>query len=214
MKNVLVVDYGMGNLKSVQRAFEKVGANVNISNSPDELMDAEKVILPGVGSFGRGMKKLEELELDSALKNFAQMGNPLMGICLGMQLLFETSMEFGNHKGLALLDGYVKDIPHQTLSGQWRRVPNVGWHDVHNFLASQTYNPNKNEKESSFYFTHSFSVVPSETKIIDSVLDYKGYKIVAAVKSHNIFGVQFHPEKSGKAGLEILERFLLESDNW
>lgn len=214
MQNVLVVDYGMGNLKSVQRAFEKVGADVNISNSPDELMDADKVILPGVGSFGRGMKKLEELQLDLALKNFAQTGKPLMGICLGMQLFFETSTEFGNHKGLALLDGDVKEIPRQTPPGQWRRVPNVGWHDVHNFLASETDNPNKSEKESSFYFTHSFSAVPSETKIIDSVMDYNGYKIVASVKSRNIFGVQFHPEKSGQAGLEILAKFLLESESW
>lgn len=214
MQNVLVVDYGMGNLKSVQRAFEKVGANVNISNSPDELMDADKVILPGVGSFGRGMKKLEELKLDSALKNFAQTGKPLMGICLGMQLLFETSVEFGNQKGLAVLGGDVKEIPRQTPSGQWLRVPNVGWCNVQNFLASETDNPNKSEKESSFYFTHSFSAVPSETKIIDSVLDYNGYKIVASVKSRNIFGVQFHPEKSGQAGLEILAKFLLESESW
>lgn len=214
MQNVLVVDYGMGNIKSVQRAFEKVGANVNISNSPDELMDADKVILPGVGSFGSGMKKLEQLELDSALKNFAHTGKPLMGICLGMQLLFETSVEFGNHRGLALLDGDVKEIPRQTLSGLWRRVPNVGWHNVQNSLASETDNPNKSEKASSFYFTHSFSAVPSETKIIDSVLDYNGYKIVAAVKSQNIFGVQFHPEKSGEAGLEILAKFLLESESW
>lgn len=208
IKNVLVVDYGMGNLKSVQRAFEKVGAEVNISSSPLEIADAETLVLPGVGSFGRGMEKLQRLELDLAIRNFVKTGKPLLGICLGMQLLFETSTEFGNQKGLGILAGAVQKIPQDSESGQCRTVPNVGWHELKKTLAEVRLPQGLVQDKSTFYFTHSFSVLPDDDAITESVLDYCGYEVVASVRSGNVLGVQFHPEKSGLAGLGFLERFL------
>ncbi|HEX2830025.1 MAG TPA: imidazole glycerol phosphate synthase subunit HisH [Burkholderiales bacterium] len=210
MSAVTVIDYGMGNLHSVCRALEHVGAEPALTENPDDVRAAELLVLPGVGAFRDGMAELGRRGLVEALRAYAKTGQPLLGICLGMQMLFEESEEFGRHEGLGLLKGAVRAIPKQGADGKPHKIPHVGWRAVqpawegawNDTLMAET--PHGAE----FYFVHSYTAMPvlREDRLADA--DYDGCTISAAVRRGNVYGFQFHPEKSGPAGLALLERFV------
>ena len=208
-----VVDYGIINLRNIIRGFEHVDAQVYSSRHADELFSADRLVLPGVGAFGRGMDELRHLGLDKGVREFAASGKPVLGICLGMQLLFDISHEYGEHKGLGILPGKVVPIPRKREDGSKRKIPHIGWN---------TLVPNGGDdawigtcfdgigSSPSFYFVHSFMVRTTNSCDVLAYADYDGVSIVAAVQSGNITGMQFHPERSGPTGIEILRSFLLQ----
>jgi glutamine amidotransferase len=197
-----IIDYNMGNLQSVQNAFDKIGSQAKIVSDPDSLKEYSRVILPGVGAFGDAMQHLKLSGLDEAIKEFIKSGKPFLGICLGMQLLFERSEEFGEHKGLGVIEGEVKKFDKSSFSHSLK-VPHMGWNKI------KTKNsPLFNGLDESFYlyFVHSYHVVCENEKDSIATTHY-GYDFVSGVQKENIFGLQPHPEKSHKNGLKILENF-------
>ena len=195
---IAIVDYDMGNLRSVQKGFEKVGASATITRDPKVIADASRLVLPGVGAFGVCMEKLESYELITPIKEFIASGKPFLGICLGLQLLFEESDEFGSKQGLGIFKGKVLRFPASDL-----KVPHMGWNNVE--LKKKSRLMEGVDDGSYFYFVHSYYVEP-----INSVtLGTTGYGLTfcSAVEMDNVFATQFHPEKSQKAGLKILENF-------
>jgi glutamine amidotransferase len=210
MTRVAVIDYGMGNLHSVCRAFEHVGAESVLTDDPAALRAASHLVLPGVGAFRDGMAELAKRDLVEPLRDYAKSGRPLLGICLGMQMLFEESEEFGRHDGLAILPGAVRAIPATGADGAAHKIPHVGWRAVRPPRAaawSGTLFEGTSEGE-EFYFVHSYTAIPArpEDRLADA--DYDGCTISAAVRRANVYGFQFHPEKSGTAGLALLSRFV------
>ena len=187
---IALIDYGVGNLYSVEKALNFVGGDVKVTNSAKDLQRAEKIILPGVGAFGDCMKNLEE---EVAKKKF------FLGICVGLQILFEESEESPNVKGLGIFKGKVKKISAGNL-----KIPHMGWNSVE-IKNSKIFSSVKNN--SYFYFVHSYHAVPFEKNLIVATTDY-GEKITAAVEFENIFATQFHPEKSGDVGLQVLRNFV------
>jgi glutamine amidotransferase len=210
---VLIVDYGVGNLLSVRRALEHVGADVTLSGNPVDVASAPRIVLPGVGAFGDCMSALRTLGLDHAVREFVTRERPLLGICVGMQMMFDGSEEFGFNEGFGFINGIVRAIPGQDSDGHPQRVPHVGWSPV--LLPAgreadwwQDSILNQTEQETPVYFVHSFAGVAEAP---DSVLAngvYGGRPFVAAVRKNNIQGTQFHPEKSGPLGLAMLSAFL------
>ena len=193
-----IIDYGVGNLFSLRSSFAAIGAEAFVSGDPAELSKADRLILPGVGAFGDAAQKLRDSGLDAFVKEQAASGKPLMGICLGMQLLFEKSYEYGEHFGLGLLKGQVVGMSGRLPAEL--KIPHMGWN------ALQLTKPAKLLKDGSYvYFVHSFYAENCADSIA-AVTDY-GIPITAAVEQGNIFGCQFHPEKSGNVGLEILKKF-------
>ena len=193
-----IIDYGVGNLFSLRSSFAAIGVEAFVSGDPAELSKADRLILPGVGAFGDAARKLRESGLDAFVKEQAASGKPLMGICLGMQLLFEKGYEYGEHEGLGLLKGQVVAMSGK-LPGELK-IPHMGWN------ALKLTKPARLLTEESYvYFVHSFYAENCEDSIA-AVTDY-GIPITAAVEKDNIFGCQFHPEKSGNVGLEILKKF-------
>ena len=208
---VTVIDYGMGNLFSVCRAIEHCDAEPVICSDPEEVLRAERLVLPGVGAFGDGMAELERRELRGPIRVAAWEGTPLLGICLGMQMMMESSEEFGLNPGLALIPGCVTPIPDKTPAGEPLKVPQVGWNTIYVPQARGTWAGTPleaTEERSSVYFVHSFAAVPDhdEHRLADCV--YGGHVVSAAVARGNLVGCQFHPEKSGPVGLAILRRFI------
>ena len=198
-----IVDYNMGNLASVINAFEIVGADIAVESDPAKLRNYDKLILPGVGAFGDAMEHLKENGMDKAVKEYAKSGKPLLGICLGMQLLFESSEEFGNHKGLGLIEGKVVAFDESKFDHKLK-VPHMGWNE----LFKQNNTPLFNGLNDDFYlyFVHSFHAVCDDTYAIGKT--YYGYEFVSAVNKNNIYGIQPHPEKSHENGLKIIENFV------
>ena len=193
-----IIDYGVGNLFSLRSSFAAIGAEAFVSGDPVELAKADRLILPGVGAFGDAAQKLRVSGLDVFVKEQAASGKPLMGICLGMQLLFEKSYEYGEHFGLGLLKGQVVGMSGRLPAEL--KIPHMGWN------ALKLTKPAKLLKDGSYvYFVHSFYAENCADSIA-AVTDY-GIPITAAVEQGNIFGCQFHPEKSGNVGLEILKKF-------
>jgi len=211
MKKVVVVDYGLGNLKSVQRGLEKVGANVELSSDPKVASKADRIVLPGVGAFENGMQGLRNSGIVQALNEFIQSGNPILGLCLGMQLLVNTSEEFGNHCGLGYIQGKVMKIL-QNDGKYLRKIPHIGWSSLHKSTEQQ--NPwektiLRNTKSNEFfYFVHSYMVATKKASEVLAESEYEGLLIPAAIMRDNITGLQFHPEKSGGSGLKILSAFV------
>lgn len=196
-----IIDYGVGNLFSLTSSFKAVGAEIFVSGDKNELLKAEKLILPGVGAFGDAAEKLRSTGLDKFVISCAESGKPLLGICLGMQLLFEKSYEYGKHKGLGLLKGQV--VPMQErISGL--KLPHMGWNKLHICAPESKLFCNTAEGE-HVYFVHSYCAENCEESLA-AVTEY-GMTVTAAVEKENIFGCQFHPEKSGEAGLNILKAF-------
>ncbi len=193
-----IIDYGVGNLFSLRSSFAAIGVEAFVSGDASELAKADRLILPGVGAFGDAAEKLRQSGLDAFVREQAASGKPLMGICLGMQLLFEKSFEYGEHAGLGLLKGQVVGMSGRLPEGL--KIPHMGWN------ALRCTKPAKLLEEGSYvYFVHSFYAENCEDSVA-AVTDY-GIPITAAVEKDNIFGCQFHPEKSGNVGLEILKRF-------
>ncbi len=195
---LLLVDYGMGNLRSVSKALEKVGFSVKVSSDPEEVKKAEVLVLPGVGAFRDAMENLKKLGLLKEILRHIEKGKPYMGICLGLQLLFERSYEFGETEGFGVLEGEVLLLPPKV------KVPHIGWNQLWKQKPSDLLNGIKEGEY--FYFVHSYHVVPKRQDIVLTTTDY-GIDFVSSIEYENIFAVQFHPEKSQKAGLRLLENF-------
>jgi len=197
-----IVNYHMGNLASVVNAFAKVGEQTKVENDPAKLLDYDKIILPGVGAFGDAMQHLQKSGMDEAIKAFAASGKPLLGICLGMQLLFENSEEFGSHAGLGLIPGQVMAFD-KTKFDHPLKVPHMGWNEL--FAQKNTPLFEDLPKDFYLYFVHSFHAVCDDKYTIGKT--HYGYEFVSAVQNENIFGIQPHPEKSHSNGLKIIENF-------
>ncbi len=195
----VIVDYGVGNLFSLQCSFRKIGEEVLISSDAEDLVRADRILLPGVGAFGDAADKLRQSGLVPALKKQAAEGKPILGICLGMQLLFGCSYEFGVHEGLSLLRGRVIPIPAAGL-----KIPHMGWNALHFKGEKHPLFRYLNDGE-YVYFVHSYCAADCENSVI-AVCDYGG-EITAAAAAGNVMGCQFHPEKSGETGLKILKAF-------
>lgn len=195
---VLVVDYGMGNLRSVSKALEKVGFKVKISSEPEEVKRADAVVLPGVGAFKDAVENLKRMGLYGEIIRHVEAGKPYFGICLGLQLLFERSYEFGEAKGFGLVEGEVVLLPTSV------KVPHIGWNQLWKKKPSSMLEGIRDGEY--FYFVHSYHVVPKRRDLILTTTDY-GIDFVSSIEYENIFAVQFHPEKSQKVGLKLLENF-------
>ncbi len=192
----VIIDYGAGNLFSVQNALEHIGAECKISRDPSEIETADRLILPGVGAFPDAMKMLSKAGLTEVIKEQAAK-KPLMGICLGMQMLFDTSLEFGKTDGLGLIPGSVELMTPVGLP-----IPHIGWNELEKNIPSPLLTDKKGEY---VYFVHSYAAVTDE-KYVAAYCDY-GMKVPALVQNGSVYGCQFHPEKSGETGLDILRRF-------
>ena len=196
---IVIVDYGVGNLFSLRSSFAAVGAEVTVTSDADEIRRADKILLPGVGAFGDAAQKLRESGLDKTLIEAAANGKPLMGICLGMQLLFEKSYEYGEHRGLGLIPGAVKPIADVIPADL--KIPHIGWNALHFRGDSPIFRELK--PDDCVYFVHSFYAADCD-EYVTATAEY-GAEITAAVQRKNVFGCQFHPEKSGNVGLRILK---------
>ncbi len=196
-----IVDYNMGNLASVKNAFDKIGAKAEIVNDPDKLSHYEKLLFPGVGAFGDAMEHLKDTGLDEAMKEFVKSGKYVLGVCLGMQLLFDSSEEFGKHKGLGIIPGKV--VRFEKKIEKTHKVPHMGW----NKMFFKAHSPLFEGLENPYlYFVHSYHVVCDDIYAIGKTI--YGYEFVSAVNKDNVFGFQPHPEKSHEAGLRVLQNFV------
>jgi glutamine amidotransferase len=208
---VSVVDYGMGNLFSVSRALEACGAQPVLMDTPEAIIDADILILPGVGAFADGMAGLRDRNLIEPLKAYAKTGRPMLGICLGMQMMLETAEEFGTHEGLGLIPGRVEAIPTVDTNGQPHKIPHIGWNELEKPAGAEHWQDSilaEIPEGARMYFVHSFMAQPSDEKARLADCDYNGQRISAVLKSGNVYGTQFHPEKSGPLGLQILRNFI------
>jgi len=203
-----IVDYNMGNLASVINAFAKVGADATLESNPEKLFQYDKLILPGVGAFGDAMEHLKENGMDEAVKNFAKSGKPLLGICLGMQLLFDSSEEFGATQGLGLIPGKVVAFDENRFDHRLK-VPHMGWNEMfqQSVGTDSRVCPLFKGLPNDFYlyFVHSFHAQCDDKYAIGKT--HYGYEFVSAVQNGNIYGIQPHPEKSHENGLKIIENF-------
>ena len=200
---IAIIDYGVGNLFSVEKAFAALGGQAKITNNPEEIEAAEKLVLPGVGAFGDCMKNLESSGLIPLLKKEIASGKPLLGICVGLQILFDGSEESPKAKGLGFISGQVQRIQATGL-----KVPHMGWNRLHiagSQLNKELFAGVEQDKE-YVYFVHSFHAVPEDKNVITATTNYGG-DITAAIQCGNIMATQFHPEKSGDVGLRILDNF-------
>ena len=211
MGSVTVVDYAVVNLKNIVRALEHVGATVCSTTEHSKVESADRVILPGVGAFSSGMTELTRNGLDDALKNVSSAGRPILGICLGMQMLFDVSHEYGRYNGLGLIPGSVLPMNSKIDGVRKRKIPHVGWNELRRPECRDSWENSclqDMEPEGFCYFSHSYMAVPENYEDALAVVDYQGLEFVAAVQRANVTGLQFHPELSGKVGLEVLRQFL------
>ena len=209
--SVSIIDYGMGNLFSVSRAVERCGGTVILADTPEMIDRAELVILPGVGAFADGMAELTKRGLIEAIQRVAAENRPLLGICLGMQMLLEEGKEFGTHQGLGIIPGTVEPIPADGTDGQPHKIPHIGWNQLVRPAACDSWGGSVLAgvaEGASTYFVHSFTPVPlhEEHRLADCF--YNGRRISAAIRKGSVYGTQFHPEKSGPVGLGILRNFM------
>ncbi len=205
---ILIIDYKSGNLFSVNQALTNIGLNVIISSDADEIASADAIVLPGVGAFGDAMNNLHNLNLVEPIKMFVESGKPFLGICLGLQLLFSESEEFGNTKGLDLVKGKVKRFDSDNTEGEKRKIPQIAWNKI-NKTNSWDNTPLQHIKDGEFmYFVHSFYVDPEEPVSLTET-NYDGQIYISSIKKNNIFACQFHPEKSAKEGLQIYKTWAI-----
>ena len=197
---VTIIDYGIGNIRSVQKALEFVGATVVLTSNPADILNADKLLLPGVGAFGAAMDALRTRGWVEPIQQAAGNGTPLLGICLGMQLLLDESDEMGQHAGLGLINGRVSRFP----PSHPLKVPHMGWNAIHH----QSDSPLLHDVPSGAYayFVHSYYCIPADADSSLATVEY-GMELTAVIGKNSIFGAQFHPEKSQKAGLQILRNF-------
>ncbi|MCM1111998.1 MAG: imidazole glycerol phosphate synthase subunit HisH [Muribaculum sp.] len=207
---IAIIDYGLSNLLSIKRAVDLYTSDVKIVDTPDELIKADKIILPGVGSFHYGMDRLLRLGLRDVIVEQAQAGIPLLGICLGMQMLFDEGDEGGLYEGLGLIPGRVERIPEEDVWGKRQNVPHIGWEKLRlNREAVADRNIlGQDAAEQEFYFVHSYEGKPVCAEHCLASVDYGGRAVCAIVQRDQVIGCQFHPEKSGAAGLELVDHFI------
>lgn len=193
-----IIDYGMGNLRSVQKGFEKVGFDALVTSDPDIVRKADKVILPGVGAFGDAMVNLRDSGMVEVIDETVKKGKPFLGICLGLHLMFDSSEEFGFNEGLGIFKGHVKLLPPGL------KVPHMGWNQIE--IQKEDSLLKDIPDRSAFYFVHSYYVDPVNPDVITTLTDY-GIKFTSIASRDNVWGIQFHPEKSSVLGLTILKNF-------
>ena len=205
--SVAIVDYEAGNLFSVEHACKAVGLKPVITNKPEDILKSDALILPGVGAFGDAMKSLSKLALDQPLREFVATGKPFMGICLGMQLLFSKSEEYGEHKGLNLIEGDVVKFPSVNEYGEKNKIPQIAWNQIKNPSEDRGKwrdTPLEQIANGEFmYFVHSFYAKPQNSEDILALTEYGGLEYCSAIIKKNIFATQFHPEKSASEGIKI-----------
>ncbi|HEX5636529.1 MAG TPA: imidazole glycerol phosphate synthase subunit HisH [Gammaproteobacteria bacterium] len=200
---VVIINYGMGNLGSVRRAFENIGAETSIANHPAAIFDADRIVLPGVGAFAEGMKCLSDAGWVEALHEaVTRQQRPLLGICLGMQMLASASQEGGQSAGLALVPGQVQRL---DALGCKLRIPHMGWNEVRHKGNDAIFSGIPDA--SDFYFVHSYAFVPENDEHVIATVPY-GFDVAAVIRKENVYGCQFHPEKSSKAGMQLLKNFM------
>ena len=198
---IAIIDYGMGNLRSVQKAFEKVGTRAVITSDPEKILKARKVVLPGVGAFSACMNNLRKLQLEEPIREVIQAKKPFLGICMGLQVLFDEGEEFGRHQGLGIIPGKVVrfHLPKKF------KIPHMGWNRIckkrRSVLLSEV------DDNAYLYFVHSYHVVPKDSDIITTTTEY-GKDFVSSITKDNLFACQFHPEKSQTVGLKVLKAFV------
>lgn len=205
--SIVVVDYGIGNVKSIINAFDNQGETVVLSRDESTIMKADGLILPGVGAFSHGMSNLEKYGLVKVIRAYVKTGRPLLGICLGMQMLLEESEEFGDTKGLGLIKGKVIKLPVEQTNKI--KLPHISWNGIKekNIDWKETIFDNV-KCESDMYFVHTYVAKPENEDEILSVTDYFGVEFCSSIKKDNIYGCQFHPEKSAVLGLSIIKNFI------
>lgn len=199
---IAIVDYGVGNLFSLNSSFHAIGAEVVVTADPETIHAADRIILPGVGAFADAAEKLRKSGLDQVILSEVKAGKPLLGICLGMQLLFEKSYEYGEHEGLGLIPGVVRPI--RDVIPEDLKIPHIGWNPLHMTHPKDELFQYVSEND-CVYFVHSFYATKCEPYVI-ATAEY-GSELTAAVRKQNVWGAQFHPEKSGKVGLAMLKAF-------
>jgi glutamine amidotransferase len=209
---VTIADYGVGNLLNVVRAFQHCGADVHVTEDPATIAGSDRLVVPGVGAFEDSINELKKRGFADAVKRYAESGRPLFGICVGMQMLFDASEEFGEHAGLGILPGRVAAVPNLTTEGLPQRVPHIGWNHLvspeHGNDWQGTLLQSFEAARPAVYFVHSFAAQPANDQ--DRLADcfYGGHRICAAVRRDNIVATQFHPERSGEIGLTMVRSFL------
>lgn len=204
---ISIIDYEIGNVKSIINALKKIGIEPLLTHDKETILTSDGLILPGVGAFAYGMDNLQKYGLIEVINNFVNTKKPFMGICLGMQMLMEESEEFGITKGLGLIEGKVIKLPIQNSN--YEKLPHVSWNEIskHNIAWENTIFNNIQE-QSDMYFVHSFVATPIHEENILSTTEYSDYRFCSAIKKDNIYGCQFHPEKSGEIGLKIMQNFV------
>lgn len=201
---LVIIDYGIGNTQSLINAFRKIGLDDIILTDNEEIIyESDLIILPGVGAYGNAMLELKKRGLVKIINNYSKLNKPIVGICLGMQLLFDTSQEFGIHKGLGLIEGEVIKFPANITD----KIPHVSWNNLNLKIKNNKLYNNIN-KDDSFYFVHSFICLPKNDLEILTTTNYGGIDFCSSVKKNNIYGYQFHPEKSSKKGLLLLKNLI------
>lgn len=206
MKKIVVLSYGLGNVRSVGNALRAIGANADVSHDEHSIMQADGLIIPGVGAFPHGMANLVESGLVGVIRKYIDSGRPVLGICLGMQLLFDKGTEFVPTDGLGLIAGSVDIIP---ISPKVGRLPHIAWSTIcPTEQGRQKMFAGLTDSEMRFYFVHSYAATGVQPDNISATVSYLGNNIVAAVQSGNVWGTQFHPEKSGPSGLHLLKNFI------
>tara|TARA_B100000767_G_scaffold76980_1_gene73606 strand:+ start:925 stop:1566 length:642 start_codon:yes stop_codon:yes gene_type:complete len=204
-KLITIIDYGINNIRSVVQALQYIGVEIKIANKPSELENSKHIIIPGVGAFPVGMKKLKNLGLDEMILTKAKQKSNILGICLGMQMLFTKGYEYGECNGLNLIPGEVLQIP-KKINNE-KKLPVIGWRKTTSSLLFKENILEKKLNKKYFYYLHSYQAIPEKKKNIIAYYERGGSRINAVVAHGNIWGVQFHPEKSGDAGLEFLKGF-------
>ena len=206
-KKITIIDYGCGNILNLARAIKFIGYEVDITHDKNKIINSSYVILPGVGAFGNAMKQIEKYNLHNTILEYAKSNKPLLGICLGMQILLTVSYEFGVHKGLGLIEGKVIKISNEK--NKEIKIPHMGWNEI--YPNNKKEWKNKILKNSSigksFYFVHSFVCITKDYDSTIAVCNYSDISIPAVVATGNVFGCQFHPEKSADNGLAVLKNF-------
>jgi glutamine amidotransferase len=214
MQKITLLDYGMCNMLNVARALEHAGADVHVTEDPQDAVAAERLVVPGVGAFSECMRAVNDLGHGDAIREFVDSGRPMLGICVGMQILFEASEEFGETPGLGILRGKVHMVPATTMEGVPQRVPHIGWNHLIEPNGGRSWDKTLLQPFGAagpaVYFVHSFAAQPSDASDRLADCNYGGHLISAMVKRDNVTATQFHPERSGIVGLSMLKEFLLQ----
>ena len=207
--NVIIIDYQLGNLFSVKQACDIVGMNAKISSNREDILNADALILPGVGAFIEAMNNLKKFELDTAIQEKVKLGTPIFGICLGQQLLFTESEEFGAGKGLDLISGIIKRFP-ESLQDRKIKVPHIAWNTIYKLKQEWNATSLKELANNDFmYFIHSYYVKPDNENCVLTLTNYDGIEFCSSIFQNNIFATQFHPEKSAEKGISIYKNWSL-----